>query len=65
VGLQDRASSSWPPALAVREDVVAILGEFGGMSMGAATNRVPQVVAARYEVERVEIEREIREVLAA
>ncbi len=49
-------------ALAVREDVAAILGEFGGMKMGAATMyRVPQFVAARYEVERVEIEREVRE----
>jgi hypothetical protein len=49
-------------ALAVREDVAAILGEFGGMKMGTATSyRVPQFVAARYEVERVEIEREVRE----
>jgi hypothetical protein len=49
-------------ALAVREDVAAILGEFGGMKLGSATMyRVPQFVAARYEVERVEIEREVRE----
>jgi hypothetical protein len=49
-------------ALAVREDVAAILGEFGGMQMGAATTyRVPQFVAARYEIERVEVEREVRE----
>jgi len=49
-------------ALAVRDDVAAILGEFGGMKMGAATMyRVPQFVASRYEVERVEIEREVRE----
>src|SRR5271156_2977445 len=49
-------------ALAVREDVAAILGEFGGMKMSTATTyRVPQCVAARYEVERVEIEREVRE----
>ncbi len=49
-------------ALAVREDVAAVLGEFGGMKMSTATTyRVPQFVAARYEVERVEVEREVRE----
>lgn len=51
-------------ALAVREDVAKIVGEFGGMTMGSATiYRVPQVVMARYEVQRKEfdIDRQVRE----
>lgn len=44
-------------ALAVREDVAKIVGEFGGMTMGNATMyRVPQVVMARYEVRRKELD---------
>lgn len=49
-------------ALAVREDVEKIVGEFGGMRMGSATlYRVPQVVMARYEVRRAELEQPLRE----
>jgi len=49
-------------ALAVREDVVKIVGEFGGMTMGSATvYRVPQVVMARYEVQRKELDGQVRE----
>ena len=49
-------------ALVVREDVVKIVGEFGGMSMGSATlYRVPQVVMARYEVRRPQMEQVVRE----
>jgi len=51
-------------ALAVREDVAKIVGEFGGMTMGSATiYRVPQVVMARYEVRRKEldIDQQVRE----
>jgi hypothetical protein len=51
-------------ALAVREDVVKIVGEFGGMTMGSATiYRVPQIVMARYEVQRKEldIDKQVRE----
>ncbi len=49
-------------ALAVREDVEKIIDEFGGMTMGSATlYRVPQVVMARYEVRRAELEQPLRE----
>jgi hypothetical protein len=49
-------------ALVVREDVVKIVGEFGGMSMGSATlYRVPQVVMARYEVRRPQLEKVVGE----
>ena len=48
-------------ALAVREDVAKIVGEFGGMSMGSATMyRVPQTVVARYELARDLVEHEVR-----
>src|ERR1035437_2565498 len=49
-------------ALVVREDVVKIVGEFGGMTMGSATlYRVPQVVMARDEVRRPQLEKAVRE----
>ena len=49
-------------ALAVGEDVAKIVGEFGGMTMGRATMcRVPQVVMARHEVQRKELDLEVRE----
>lgn len=49
-------------ALVVREDVEKVVGEFGGMTMGSATYyRVPQVVMARYEVRRAELEQPLRE----
>jgi hypothetical protein len=49
-------------ALVVREDVEKIIDEFGGMMMGSATlYRVPQVVMARYEVRRAELEQPLRE----
>jgi len=49
-------------ALVVREDVEKIVDEFGGMTMGSATlYRVPQVVMARYEVRRAELEQPLRE----
>jgi hypothetical protein len=48
-------------ALAVREEVEAIVGAFGGMSMGSATMyRIPQAVIARYETRRDLIEYEVR-----
>ena len=48
-------------ALAVREDVAKIVGEFGGMSMGSATMyRIPQTVIARYELARDLVEYEVR-----
>lgn len=48
-------------ALAVREDVAKIVGEFGGMSMGSATMyRIPQTVIARYELARDLVEHEVR-----
>lgn len=49
-------------ALVVREDVAKIVGEFGGMTMASATlYRVPQVVMARYEVRRANLEQPLRE----
>lgn len=46
----------------MREDVQKIVGEFGGMTMGSATlYRVPQVVMARYELQRPELEQQVRE----
>ena len=49
-------------ALAVRDDVEKIVGEFGGMSMGSATlYRIPQVVMARYELRRPDLEQQVRE----
>lgn len=49
-------------ALVVREDVEKVVGEFGGMTMGSATlYRVPQVVMARYEVRRAQLEQPLRE----
>jgi hypothetical protein len=49
-------------ALVVREDVAKIVGEFGGMTMGSATlYRLPQVIMARYEVRRAELEQPLRE----
>ena len=49
-------------ALVVREDVEKIIGEFGGMRMGGATMyRVPQVIMARYEVARLEVDPQVRE----
>lgn len=48
-------------ALAVREEVEAIVGAFGGMSMGSATMyRIPQAVIARYETRRDLVEHEVR-----
>jgi hypothetical protein len=49
-------------ALVVRDDVAKIVGEFGGMTMGSATlYRIPQVIMARYEVRRAELEQPLRE----
>lgn len=50
------------PALLVREDVAAVVSEFGGIAVGAATmHRLPQAVMARYEERRSLIERTVRE----